>query len=161
MEHLWALWRMEYILNEKEKGCIFCQKPNQRRDRENLLLYRGKYNLVMMNLYPYNPGHLMVAPYRHINRLDMLNDEEMLEHFRLVDRCVTVLREAMNPDGFNIGLNLGKVAGAGIEDHIHTHIVPRWNGDTNFMPVISDTRVVPEALDATYAKLVGKFTDLC
>ena len=157
MEHIWAPWRIEYILGEKDKECIFCYKPKQDRDRENLLLYRGKSNLVMMNLYPYNPGHLMVAPYRHIQEVDKLGDDEMLEHFQLVNRCVAILKEAMNPEGFNIGMNLGKVAGAGIEDHIHTHIVPRWNGDTNFMPVISDTRAIPEALDETYAKLVGKF----
>jgi ATP adenylyltransferase len=157
MEHIWAPWRIEYILREKDKECLFCQKPKQDQDKENLLLYRGKRNLVMMNRYPYNPGHLMVAPYRHLKGLEMLDDEEMLEHFRLVDRCTVVLREAMNPHGFNIGINLGGVAGAGIEDHIHTHIVPRWNGDTNFMPVIFDTRAIPEALAGTYARLASKF----
>ncbi|MFA4837369.1 MAG: HIT domain-containing protein, partial [Dehalococcoidia bacterium] len=130
MEYIWAPWRIEYILGEKEKDCIFCHKPKQDKDKENLLLYRGKRNLVMMNLYPYNPGHLMVAPYRHTNILEALDDEEMLEHLQLVTRCVAVLKEAMKPNGFNIGINLGRVAGAGIEDHIHTHIVPRWNGDT-------------------------------
>ena len=157
MDYIWAPWRIEYILSEKDKECIFCYKPKQDIDKENLLLFRGKHNLIMMNLYPYNPGHLMVAPYRHVQSLEVLDDEEMLEHFRLVDRCVSVLREVMNPQGFNIGLNLGRVAGAGIEDHIHTHVVPRWNGDTNFMPVISDTRAVPEALAATYDKLAGRF----
>ncbi len=156
-EFIWAPWRIEYILGEKEKECIFCYKPRQARDKENLLLYRGKHNLIMMNLYPYNPGHLMVAPYRHIQSLDVLDDSEMLEHFRLTDWCVSILKEVMDPHGFNIGINLGRVAGAGIEDHIHTHIVPRWNGDTNFMPVISDTRAVPEALAATYDKLIEKF----
>ncbi|MDD5095310.1 MAG: HIT domain-containing protein [Dehalococcoidia bacterium] len=157
MEYIWAPWRINYILSEKENGCILCQKPKQDRDKENLLLYRGKHNLIMLNLYPYNPGHLMVTPYRHIQSLEAMGDEEMLEHFRLVSRCVNVLKETMHPDGFNMGINLGKVAGAGIDDHIHTHIVPRWNGDTNFLPVISDTRAVPEALAATYDKLVHKF----
>ncbi len=156
MEFLWAPWRIEYILSEKDEDCIFCYKPKENKDRENLLLLRGEKNLVMLNKYPYNPGHLMVAPYKHVSSLDALDDEEMQEHFRLVSRCVEMLRAEMNPEGFNIGINLGKVAGAGIEEHIHTHIVPRWNGDTNFMPVFSDIRVVPEALEATYDKLIGK-----
>ena len=161
MEYIWAPWRIEYILGEKEKDCIFCVKPRQDSDKENLLLFRGKHNLIMMNLYPYNPGHLMVAPYKHTSDPVELADDELLEHIQLVNRCVTVLRKVMNPDGFNNGMNLGRVAGAGIEDHIHTHIVPRWNGDTNFMPVISDTRAVPEALAATYDKLIGEFqTDI-
>ena len=156
MEHMWAPWRIEYILSEKDAKCIFCEKPNQDRDRENLILYRGNKNVVMLNRYPYNPGHLMVAPYKHVSELDILDDEELLEHIRLVSKCVVMLRKEVSPEGFNVGINLGRVGGAGIEDHIHTHIVPRWNGDTNFMPVISDTRSVPEALDATYAKLEGK-----
>ncbi|MCL0088256.1 HIT domain-containing protein [Dehalococcoidia bacterium] len=157
MEHLWAPWRMEYILGEEERGCIFCEKPKQGTDAQNYILHRGERNFCMLNIYPYNPGHLMVAPYRHVARLEELNDEELLEHFRLVGRCVSVLRETVSPSGFNIGINLGKVAGAGVEDHIHTHIVPRWEGDTNFMPVISHTRVLPEALAETYARLVAKF----
>lgn len=157
MENLWAPWRIEYILGEKEEYCIFCEKPKQDRDEDNLILYRGEGNFVIMNLYPYNPGHLMVAPYRHVQSLGLLRDDELLEHFRLVNQCVSVLQETMNPEGFNIGINMAKVAGAGIEDHIHTHIVPRWNGDTNFMPVISNTRVIPEALAKSYAKLAGKF----
>ncbi|MCL0034990.1 HIT domain-containing protein [Dehalococcoidia bacterium] len=157
MEHLWAPWRMEYILGEKERGCIFCEKPKQDTDAQNYILHRGERNFSMLNIYPYNPGHLMVAPYRHVASLGELNDEELLEHFRLVGRCVSVLRETASPSGFNIGINLGKVAGAGVEDHIHTHIVPRWEGDTNFMPVISHTRVLPEALAETYARLVAKF----
>lgn len=156
MEFMWAPWRIEYILGEKDEDCIFCYKPQEDKDRENLILYRGDRNLVMLNKYPYNPGHVMVAPYKHVSSLDALDDEDLLEHFKLVSRCVEMMKEEMNPEGFNIGINLGRVAGAGIEEHIHTHIVPRWNGDTNFMPVFSDTRVVPEALEATYDKLVGK-----
>ncbi len=156
MKHLWAPWRIEYILSQKDEECIFCEKPGQDRDRENLVLFRGEKNVVMLNKYPYNPGHLMVAPYKHVAKLDALDDEDLLEHIQLVSRCVEMLREEMKPEGFNVGINLGRVGGAGIEDHIHTHVVPRWNGDTNFMPVLTDTRSVPEALDATYAKLAGK-----
>ncbi len=156
MEHVWAPWRIEYILSQKDEGCIFCDKPKRNNDREDLLLYRGERNMVMLNKYPYNPGHLMVAPYKHVWKLEDLGDEDLLEHMQLVRQCVVMLKEEMNPEGFNTGMNLGKVAGAGIEDHLHTHIVPRWNGDTNFMPVLSDTRAIPEALDETYSKLMGK-----
>lgn len=156
MEFVWAPWRIEYILGEKDKDCIFCAKPKQNRDRENLILFYGQYNFVMLNKYPYNPGHLMVAPYKHVSGLNALSPEELLEHFKLVSRCVDLLKAEMKPDGMNVGINLGKPAGAGIEEHIHTHIVPRWNGDTNFMTVLSDVRVVPEALLATYDKLFGK-----
>ena len=113
---------------------------------------------MMLNLYPYNPGHMMVAPYRHLNDLDDLTDEELLDHFLLVRKSVNALTEAYNPQGFNIGLNLGRVAGAGVEDHVHTHVIPRWNGDTNYVTVVSDLRVVPHAMDATYAELEGKIT---
>lgn len=147
---------MEYILGKKASGCIFCEKPKQDTDAQNYILHRGESNFSMLNIYPYNPGHLMVAPYRHVASMEEMNDEELLEHFRLVGRCVSVLRETLSPSGFNIGINLGKVAGAGVEDHIHTHIVPRWEGDTNFMPVISHTRVLPETLAETYARLAGK-----
>jgi ATP adenylyltransferase len=147
---------MEYILGEKERGCIFCEKPRQDTDAKNYILHRGKRNFSILNIYPYNPGHLMVAPYRHVANMEELNDEELLEHFRLVERCVSLLRETLNPSGFNIGINLGKVAGAGVEEHIHTHIVPRWEGDTNFMPIISHTRVVPEALFETCARLMKR-----
>ncbi|MBT9163036.1 MAG: AP-4-A phosphorylase [Dehalococcoidia bacterium] len=157
MEHLWAPWRMEYILGEKDKRCIFCEKPGQDTDGKNYIVRRGERNFSMLNIYPYNPGHLMVAPYRHVASLDKLSDEELLEHFRLVSRSVALLTRVLRPSGFNIGINLGKVAGAGVEDHIHTHIVPRWEGDTNFMPVISDAKVVPEALADTYARLVEGF----
>ncbi len=158
MEYLWAPWRMQYISGEKEEGCIFCKKSAEDRDKENYILYRGKKNLIMLNAYPYNPGHLMVAPYRHVGSVELLEDDELAEHSRLVSRCVAVLRKVMGPDGLNAGMNLGKVAGAGIDDHVHSHVVPRWGGDTNFMPVIGDTRVLPEALDQTYDKLVGEFS---
>jgi len=159
MKKMWAPWRIEYILAEKIKGCIFCQKPGEKSDVQNYILFRGAENFVILNSYPYNPGHLMVAPYRHLATLEALTNEELFEHFDLVRKSVKVLIEAYKPAGFNIGMNLGRVAGAGVEDHIHTHVVPRWGGDTNFMPVLSDTKVVPEALAATYAKLREKMTE--
>ena len=157
MEQIWAPWRIKYIRMEKSRGCILCEKPGQNNDAPNYILYRGDKNFIIINAYPYNPGHLMIAPYRHTASLDELTNEELHEHFEIVSRSIKVLKQAFNPDGFNLGINMGKVAGAGIEDHFHTHIVPRWQGDTNFMPVISDVRVVPEALAETYEKLQGKF----
>mgnify|MGYP001028469684 CR=1 FL=1 len=153
MEYIWAPWRMEYIAAAKENGCILCQKPLEKDDETNLILYRGRSNFIILNSFPYNPGHLMIAPYRHLARLEDLTGEELTEHFVIVKKSVKLLTEVMKPMGFNIGLNIGRAAGAGIEEHIHTHVVPRWQGDTNFMPVLSDTKVVPEALKATYHKL--------
>lgn len=157
MEHLWAPWRIEYIKKADEPGCIFCNKAAENNDAANLILYRGQHSFVIMNSYPYNPGHLMVAPYRHVAALDELTDEELNEQFKLVSRSVTVLKQVFKADGFNIGMNLGRIAGAGIDKHIHVHIVPRWAGDTSFMPVVGDINVVNEALKETYKKLVGKF----
>ncbi len=157
MEQIWAPWRIKYIQMEKTEGCILCDKPRENNDALNYILYRGDKNFVMLNSYPYNPGHLMIAPYRHIANLEELTDEERNEHFKIVSRSIKMLRQVFNPAGFNIGINVGRVAGAGIDDHFHTHIVPRWQGETNFMPVISDIRVIPEALAETYEKLRGKF----
>jgi len=157
MEPIWAPWRIQYIQMEKPEGCILCQKPKQNNDALNYILHRGDNNFIILNSYPYNPGHLMVAPYRHVASLEGLTEEERHEHFEIVSRSIKVLRQIFNPGGFNIGMNLGKAAGAGIDDHFHTHIVPRWQGDTNFMPVLSDVRVIPEALAETYQKLKGKF----
>jgi len=153
MEQLWAPWRIEYIQKAKESRCILCQKPKENNDEANFILYRGQHNFVILNTFPYNPGHLMVAPYRHIANLPDLTDEEVKEHCDIVKKSIGLLTETLNPAGFNIGLNIGKVAGAGIEEHLHTHIVPRWQGDTNFMPVLSDTRVISEGIAATYKKL--------
>ena len=157
MKVIWAPWRIEYIRMKKPAGCILCDKPQQNNDKENLILYRGKYNFIMMNAYPYNPGHLMIAPYRHIARLEDFNPDELHDHIEVLTIANKVLREVINPDGFNIGINLGKVAGAGIDDHIHSHIVPRFNGDTNYMPVIGDVKVIPEAMAATYDRLKEGF----
>ena len=156
MEYIWAPWRIEYIQMAAGGGCILCQKPREDNDEANFVLYRGQHNFMILNAFPYNPGHLMVAPYRHIANLQDLTDEETREFFEIIKKGLWLLTEVMKPAGFNIGLNVGKVAGAGIADHIHTHIVPRWQGDTNFMPVLSDTKVISEAVSGTYKKLKAK-----
>lgn len=154
MDSLFAPWRMTYISAPKDhERCIFCDFPKEDRDRERLIVHRGRTCFVICNAYPYTPGHLMVAPYRHTAEYEALSDEELLELHRLGGRCITVLREVMHPHGFNLGINLGKVAGAGFDGHLHLHVVPRWNGDTNFMPVIGDVRVIAEALQATYDRV--------
>jgi len=160
MDYLWAPWRIEYIKHAKDEGCILCDKPAAGDDAANLILYHGAHNFIILNAYPYNPGHLMVAPDRHVATLDGLSDVERNELFELVSRSVVILRKVFCCDGFNIGLNLGKIAGAGVDKHIHTHIVPRWAGDTNFMPVIADTRVINEAVAETYARLKPVFSAL-
>jgi ATP adenylyltransferase len=157
METLWAPWRMTYIEKARPSTCLFCDAPLTGDDERDLVLYRGKSVFILMNLYPYNPGHLMIAPYRHLDDLERLSPDELLELVQEAARSTRLLRDAMNPDGFNLGVNLGKVAGAGIEDHLHLHIVPRWNGDTNFMPVVAGARVVPEHPAATYRKLASLF----
>lgn len=157
MELIWAPWRIEYIRMEKPAGCILCDKPTEGNDAANCIPYRAKANYVMLNSYPYNPGHLLVAPYRHVASLEGLTPEELHEHIEIVRRSIEVLREVLKPTGFNVGTNIGKVAGAGIDDHVHSHVVPRWQGDSNFMPVIADTRVVPQAVADIYQQLEGKF----
>jgi len=159
MERLWAPWRIDYIVNTKPTGCIFCVPSERENDRQSLILCRTPFSLVMLNRYPYNNGHLMIAPFRHTADMDELSEEEMLDLFSTLRRCRKVLQEIASPQGFNIGINLGKAAGAGVDEHIHIHIVPRWNGDTNFMSVIGDLRVMPENLDRTYEKLFPEFSD--
>ena len=153
MEILWAPWRMEYILSPKEDSCIFCTPLQQRDDRRNLILHRGKESFIILNRYPYTNGHLMVAPYRHIGLLEELSAEEVKDLMINIQLSIRVLKGAMSPHGFNIGANVGKVAGAGVENHVHFHIVPRWEGDTNYMPVLASTRVIPEHLQQTYDRL--------
>lgn len=155
MEVLHAPWRMKYIAESSSKNmdCIFCEFVKENEDEKRLILYRGKKAFIMLNAFPYNPGHLMVAPFRHTGDYDALSEEEILELNLLVQGCIKVIKKTMNPHGFNIGVNMGKVAGAGFEGHVHVHIVPRWEGDTNFMPVVGETKVIPEALDVTYKKL--------
>ncbi len=155
-EQLWAPWRLQYIENtDKYPGCLFCDFPAQEavHDAQNYIVHRGEYAYIILNAFPYSNGHLMVVPFRHTASLNDLSDAEMLEVMRLTRLAVNLLKHAFNPHGFNLGVNMGLVAGAGIADHIHWHIVPRWNGDTNFMPVLADVRVIPESLQATYARL--------
>ncbi len=152
-DKLWAPWRMEYILSEKSKECFLCQYPKENNDQKRLILYRGDETFVIMNYFPYNNGHLLIAPYKHTNQLSDLSDKAKLEMMNLMEFSIKILKESMNADGFNTGLNLGQVAGAGIKDHLHMHIIPRWNGDTNFMPVIGHTKVLSEGLNETWQKL--------
>ncbi len=157
MERLWAPWRMEYILNEKPESCIFCLGDDGDKDRDNLVLHRSSHSFVMLNRYPYCNGHILVSPFRHVSGLNQLDNGEMLDLFGTVTMCATILSEKFATQGLNIGLNLGKVAGAGVDDHLHVHVVPRWVGDTNFMTVIADVRVMPENLAATYDRLLPGF----
>ena len=155
MKTMWAPWRMEYILAEKEDRCIFCDGQSQ---SDELTLYKGPDTVVMMNKFPYINGHLLVAPVRHLSGLDQLSQNEMGEMLATINRSVEILKLVMSPDGFNVGLNLGKVAGAGVEEHLHFHIVPRWFGDTNALTVFADVRVIPEHLKATYENLKPHFS---
>ena len=157
MENLWAPWRIEYILGKREPYCIFCPEGNGVSDEERLILHRGRLGMVMMNKYPYNNGHLLIAPWRHISKLDELTSDEMMCLMQWVAKCTQILKRVMHPDGFNIGLNLGSAAGAGVEDHLHFHVVPRWQGDTNFLMVFADVRSIPEHLKQTYSKLLPHF----
>ncbi len=159
-KRLWAPWRMDYIRAPKEDGCIFCDKPQKNTDRDNLILYRGKQCFVIMNLYPYNNGHLLVVPYQHSNNIHDLDQTTHLEMMYLVDKSMVIIENTMNAQGFNFGANIGAAAGAGIEEHIHFHIVPRWIGDTNVMPVIGQTKVMVQGLLDTYDLLKPEFDKL-
>jgi ATP adenylyltransferase len=156
MERLWTPWRRAFVEgapgNESD-ACFLCTKPAEHDDRANLILLRAESAYVLLNLYPYNSGHLMVAPYSHTGDLVLLDSSVAEEMMRITQHSVEALQRAYRPDGFNIGMNLGKPAGAGIPDHLHIHVVPRWNGDTNFMPVVGETKVLPESLDQTYDRL--------
>ena len=160
MKVLWAPWRMDYILGEdKPPGCIFCPEAGENLP-ERLVLFSGSLTRIMMNKYPYINGHLLVAPVRHVSGLESLSDVETFELLQIVGRSIEILKEVMSPEGFNVGLNLGRVAGAGMEEHLHFHIVPRWNGDTNFMTVHGEVRVIPEHLKETYKKIRPRFDQL-
>jgi ATP adenylyltransferase len=150
---LWAPWRIDYIKRPKDDRCVFCAAA-QGDDTEHLVLARGGRCFLLLNAFPYAPGHAMAAPYRHVGEIDDLDEQELLELMTLARRGTAAMAEVMSPDGYNLGLNLGEVAGAGIADHVHLHVVPRWHGDTNFMPVIADTKVIPQALRDTRAALV-------
>lgn len=146
---------MRYIVGKKTEGCFFCAIAKEHKDRENYILYRGKRGFIMLDLYPYNNGHLMIAPYEHAASPEDLDEDTLTELMLLLNKSLRLLRRVLNPQGFNIGINLGRAAGAGVEDHVHIHVVPRWEGDNNFMPVLSETKVIPELLDETYDKLMA------
>ena len=161
MERLWAPWRMAFVSGEAGtsggSGCIFCDHLAAGDDAAAYILTRGPLTFALLNAFPYNTGHLMVAPLRHCSDLEELTAEERAELMELTTRSVAIIREAMNAEGFNVGVNLGSVAGAGVPGHVHVHVVPRWGGDTNFMPVVGETKVLPEMLAQTYAKLRPRF----
>ena len=155
MENLWAPWRMEFIAPKtpRSQECIFCTQPAAHRDDDYYIFYRGEHCYMMLNLYPYNSGHLMIVPYQHVESIEKLNSTTLTELMSQAQLALRALHLVMKPDGFNMGINEGKVAGAGYAEHMHFHIVPRWNGDTNFMPVVADVKVIPEHLANTYHKL--------
>ena len=148
----WAPWRMEYLKGRRERGCIFCNRVRRRR-ASDYIVHRGRWNFVILNKYPYNNGHLMVVPYRHAGRVEILREGEMLEMFSLVQRAARALNRTLKPEGLNIGMNVGRSAGAGIAGHLHLHVVPRWRADTNFMPILGETRFMVEHLHTTYRQL--------
>ncbi len=151
---LWAPWRKSYILKvSKKKGCVFCKAIEERNDKKNLIVKRSKYGFAILNLYPYNNGHLMVIPNRHVAGFEQLTDNEMLNIFKLQSEMVALLKHRLKPHGLNVGVNLGRAAGAGVAGHLHIHIVPRWVGDTNFMPMIGRSKVISESLVSLYARL--------
>ena len=160
MDRLWAPWRLSYVAGAKpptaHDACFICQGLAEKDDRENLVAWRGRKSVVVLNRFPYNNGHLLIAPNAHKGQMHELDDGEVLEMQQTIAWLVGMLGEMMKPDGFNIGLNLGKAAGAGLPGHLHWHVVPRWNGDTNFMPVLSDTRVIVQSLDQLYELLTEK-----
>ena len=158
MKTLWTPWRMEYIEGKAGgKGCFFCASPDLAHSAEDLILYRDRLLVVFMNRFPYANGHLLVAPTRHLADLCDLNSEENAAITAMLPRCATILRKTLKPDGFNIGLNLGEVAGAGLASHLHWHIVPRWHGDHNYMTVLADVRTIPEHIEKTFARLLPEF----
>ena len=157
MKKIWAPWRMDYILREDRDKCPFCEALNAKKDKENLILYRGKKSFVIMNRFPYTNGHLLIVPYDHVKDLSELDDETSLDMTKNIKLSSEILKRVMFCQGLNIGLNVGEVAGAGVLDHIHFHVVPRWQGDNNFMPVLSECRVISEHLIDTYDKLLVEF----
>ena len=160
-ERIWAPWRLAYVKDaakDAEEACIFCAKPAQEDDEANLIVHRGERVFVILNLFPYTNGHLMITPYEHLSSIADIPEETVAEMMSLSQRAIRVLEEEYAPHGFNVGFNQGRVAGAGVEHHIHMHVVPRWGGDTNFMPVLADTRVMPQSIEQTYEALKGSLT---
>jgi len=160
MKQLWAPWRMEYILSPKPDTCVFCIPPHSEEDEQRLVLYRGQHSFVIMNAFPYNCGHVMVTPFRHVMNLQMLTEGESSEIMLLLRHCSIILQDCFHCQGQNLGLNIGEAAGAGIREHLHFHVVPRWNGDSSFMAVMDEARIMPEHLRATYARLKPHFAVL-
>ncbi|MEW6443288.1 MAG: HIT domain-containing protein [bacterium] len=158
MKQLWAPWRRDYILGPKVQGCIFC-KALEEDPREALVLSSGAFAFVMLNRYPYINGHLLISPRRHVAHIEELEEPESAQLMARIRQCVRIFKEVYRPDGFNLGMNLGKVAGAGVEEHLHFHLLPRWNGDTNFMSVVGETRVISELLSTTWDTLVPFFAE--
>ena len=157
LKRLWTPWRMAFIKTAHlEKGCFLCDLPKSKKDRDNLILKRGKKCYVILNKYPYNNGHLLVAPYRHIADIEKLSDAEALEMMRLTGASKLALDRTMHPHGYNVGVNLGRAAGAGVPGHVHLHVVPRWNGDTNFMPILGETKLMPLTLLESYDMLAKR-----
>jgi ATP adenylyltransferase len=156
MDKLWAPWRSKYLYLRKRKSCIFCGIKGSPDSARNNIIEHSKHSFAMLNLYPYNNGHVMAAPYRHVGSLEMLSDEELLDLMKLVNRIKARIEKKLKPDGFNIGANIGSFAGAGFADHVHIHIVPRWKGDTNFMPVVAGTKVISESLVAMHKVLKAR-----
>lgn len=161
MNHLWSPWRMSYIQSPKSnKKCVFCHSVEQNDSSENLIVYRGKNSFVILNRYPYTSGHIMVLPFAHEPNLINLDPETRTEMMELTTQSTDVLQKVYNPQGFNLGANLGEAAGAGIEEHVHIHVVPRWTGDTNFMSSLGNTRVLPEALEDSYNRIKDSWQDI-
>jgi len=151
---------MEYIVSDKSKECIFCTAPQAGNDPDKKILYRGQNCFVILNIFPYANGHLLIAPYRHLSCITALNDDELVESGKLTRKSMEILRKEYCPDGFNVGYNIGKVGGAGFDEHIHGHVVPRWNGDINFMPVLAETKTMPEHIEATFKRLAPLFHNI-
>ncbi len=160
MKQLWAPWRLDYIQGPEDDGCIFCVDEESADDQKRLIVVRGEHSYVIMNRYPYSNGHLMVSPYRHLSDTAELERHEVLEIHQLMVRSQSVLRDICASQGFNVGWNIGPAAGAGIADHIHMHIVPRWVGDSNFMPILADLRVIPQHIETTYSLLAKAFLEI-
>jgi len=158
MDYLWSPWRYQYIVNIKSaEQCVFCIGESTKDDEEKFILFRGKYNFVILNIFPYTTGHLLVSPFEHLSDFSEGSPEQMTEMMNLVRQSKLALERNYQPDGFNLGMNLGKCAGAGVEHHFHFHVVPRWIGDANFMSIVGESRVLPETLDVTFQKLKGFF----